>query len=100
MRINDGKGLHEPTLAALDATPRSSARASALARPAAAADRVSLSDTARELVRWRAEVGDPMAERSDRVAALRAAVSEGRYQVDAAAVAESMAREVLSDHAG
>src|SRR5690242_2794372 len=55
-------------------------------------DSVSLSDSARELSRARATVGEASDVREDRVAALKAAVANGTYSVDSRALAQSMLR--------
>ncbi|HZP41916.1 MAG TPA: flagellar biosynthesis anti-sigma factor FlgM [Candidatus Binatia bacterium] len=61
------------------------------------ADQVSVSETARELARLKAEVGDPNAVDEYRVATLRALTAEGRWAPDLRATAEALLRHVVSD---
>jgi hypothetical protein len=62
-----------------------------------ATDQVSVSDTARELARLKAEVGDPGAVDEYRVATLHALTGQGRYTPDVRGTAEAFVREVVGD---
>ncbi len=98
MKIDDRKGVLDPQLAGTDGIrPDGRGPAAPGASPAPAGDRVSVSDTARQLAGLRAAVGDLDAVRTDRIAALQAAIDAGRYAPDAGAVARSVLRDVLGD---
>ena len=75
------------------------ARASTTATPGIAAgeDSVELSPLARALANLRAEVGDPEAVDSKRVAELRTAVGNGTYDPPAADVADALLRELAAN---
>lgn len=98
MKIDERKGVLDPQLAGAD--PIRPGDRAAVAPSAPAGDRVSVSDTARELAALRAAVGDPGAVRHDRVAVLQAAVDAGRYAPDVQAVARTLLREVIGDALG
>ena len=59
-------------------------------------DRVQVSDTARLLVRLKAEVGPVNTVRNDVVARLRDQVASGEYQPDFGTVAQNMLRDVMT----
>ena len=63
-------------------------------------DQVSVSESARRLIRLRAEIGDPQAVRTERVASLQAVIAKGRYSVDLKDVAQKVLRDLLGDLAG
>ena len=98
MKIDERKGVLDPQLAGTD--PLRPGDRAAGAPNAPAGDRVSVSDTARELVALRAAVGDPGAVRQDRVAVLQAAVDAGGYAPDVQAVARTLLRELIGDALG
>ncbi len=97
MNITDGKGVLESQLA-YPAAVRGGAASTVAGAAAPAADRVSVSDAARDLVRLRAAARDDDPGAADRVAALRAAVASGQYRVDPTVVARSVLRELVSEH--
>ena len=98
MKINDRKDVLDPQLIGPDAVRGGPRGAGDGADPEASGDRVTVSDAARDLARLRAQVGDVDAVRSERVAALRAALDAGEYRVDPAALAKSVLGELLADH--
>ena len=59
-------------------------------------DRVQVSDTARLLVRLKAEVGPVNTVRNDVVARLRDQVASGEYRPDFGLVAQNMLRDVMT----
>lgn len=61
------------------------------------ADRVELSPLARALASLRAEVGDPQAIDTERVAQLRTAVGNGTYDPPAQDVADALLRELAAN---
>ena len=95
MKIDDRKGVLDPQLVGTDPT-RPDGRA-AVPPAAQTGDRVSVSDTARQLAGLRAAVGDLDGVRQERVAVLQSAIDAGRYDVDPQAVAQSFLREVTAD---
>jgi flagellar biosynthesis anti-sigma factor FlgM len=95
MKIDDRKGVLDPQLVGTDPV-RPDGRA-VVPQTAQTGDRVSVSDTARQLAGLRAAVGDLGEVRPERVAVLQAAVDAGRYDVDPHAVAQSFLREVAGD---
>ena len=101
MKINEQKGVLDSHLGGPDAVRQRSGTTPAPGRlEAPAGDRVSVSDGARELARLRAAVGDVDGIRSERVEALRAEVSAGRYQVDLEATARKLLGELLGELLG
>ena len=64
-----------------------------VASPGAEGDRVSMSDTARQLAGLRAAIGDLDAVRPERIAVLQAAIDGGRYTPDVHAVAQALIRD-------
>ena len=96
MKITDGKGLLDQQLIGPDAI-RGGSDGKVGGTTAAGADRVSVSDAARDLARLRAEVGELDAGREDRVSELKTAVAAGLYRVDPTAVARSVLRDLLRD---
>jgi len=96
MKIDEHKGVLDSQLAGLDPVrPEAGGKVPLPAAPAG--DRVSVSDTARQLAGVRAEVGDVGAVREQRVTGLRAAIDQGQYRPDLHQVARSVLREVMSD---
>ena len=99
MKIDERKGVLDPQLTGTD--PIRPETRTPVAQPAAVAgDRVSVSDTARELAGLRAAVGDLTGLREDRVAALQSAVDAGRYAPEPHAVAKSVLRDLIGDALG
>ena len=96
MKIDERKGVLDPQLAGTDPI-RPEGRAPAAPATPVTDDRVSVSDTARQLAGLRADVGDVGAVRGDRVAALQAAVDAGRYSPEAHAVARALLRDLIGD---
>ncbi len=58
--------------------------------PASATDSVSLTDTASQLRRIEASLADQPEVDNDKVAAIRQAIDDGSYQVDAGRIADSL----------
>ncbi len=83
--------------ASREAGGASRARAPQAAPASGRGDRVELSPLARALQSLRAEVGDPEAVDADRVAQLRAAVSNGSYDAPAQDVANALLRELAAN---
>src|SRR5881394_257442 len=98
MKIDERKGVLDPQLGGVDPL-RPDGRAPAAPAPAAG-DRVSVSDTARELAGLRGAVGDLGAVRLERVAVLQAAIDAGRYVPDVDATARGLLREMIGDAVG
>jgi len=65
------------------------------AAPGRRADRVQFSNTAMEMSRALQAVTDAPDVREDRIAALRAAIEGGTYQIDPDGIAQGMAAEGL-----
>jgi|SRR5690349_8210080 len=98
MKVNDRKGLpsqgvQAPTGARLDGPAEPPA-------PAAAEDRVSVSDTARDLARLRADLGPVELFREDKVASIRDVMAKGQYSADPPDVARHLLRDVLAQLLG
>jgi anti-sigma28 factor (negative regulator of flagellin synthesis) len=68
--------------------------------PATAEDRVSVSDTARELARLKADLGPVDLLRPDRVASIRDVMAKGQYSADPPQVARNFLRDILSQLLG
>ena len=98
MKIDDRKALLDPQLGGVDGL-RPDGRAKA-GPTAPAGDRVSVSDTARELAALRGAVGDLDTVRPERVAVLQAAVDAGRYVPDVEGTARALLRETIGDALG
>jgi len=60
-------------------------------------DRVDLSPLAKALASLRAEVGDPEAIDTERVAQLRTALGNGSYEAPASDVADALLRELAAN---
>lgn len=98
MRITERNTVLDAPLGGPEAVrPEAGRPAPPPAAPDGAGDRVSVSDTARELAGVRGQVGDLGAVREEKVAGLRAALESGQYHVEVDAVALSVLREVVSD---
>ena len=76
---------------------RSNAAAGAVAAPGTTrqADAVNLSDTARALSAATRSVADASDVRTDKVAALKAAIANGTYRVDSKQLARSMVKQLI-----
>jgi anti-sigma28 factor (negative regulator of flagellin synthesis) len=66
------------------------------ASPATAEDRVSVSDTARELARLRNELGPVDLLRPERVASIQDIMAKGQYSADPPRVARDFLRDILT----
>lgn len=66
-----------------------SAQAQDASEKSNASDKVSLTDTATQLQSLRQVIADSPEVNTDRVAALRAAIADGSYQVDSDALAQN-----------
>jgi flagellar biosynthesis anti-sigma factor FlgM len=64
--------------------------------PAAAEDRVTVSDTARELARLRNELGPVDLVRPERIASIQDVMAKGQYSADPPRVARDFLRDILS----
>ena len=64
--------------------------------PASGEDRVTVSDTARELARLRNELGPVDSVRTDHVASIRDVMAKGQYSADPPRVARDFLHEILS----
>ncbi|HYR96938.1 MAG TPA: flagellar biosynthesis anti-sigma factor FlgM [Candidatus Binatus sp.] len=64
--------------------------------PGGGEDRVTVSDTARELARLRSELGPVDLLRADRVASLQDVMAKGQYSADPPRVARDFLGEILA----
>lgn len=94
MKINERKGVVDPAVAGSVGRPDGAAAAP---EPPAAADRVSVSDAARDLARLRSEVGDVNTVSADKVSGLSAVMAKGQYSADVRQVAAKVLRSILGD---
>ena len=96
MKISDRNPVLDAQLGGTDAIRPEGGGGGPSTTPVAG-DRVSVSETARELAALRTQVGDPGSIRPERVAILQSAIDNGRYDVDPHDVARSVLREVAAD---
>ena len=89
MKIDERKGVLDPLVGVL---PGHGVGATALS---GARDRVSVSETARELVHLRAELGGVELLRMEKVTGLRAVMAKGSYSSDVRDVSRKLLRELL-----
>ena len=94
MKVNERKGVlnrgvEGPTGPRLDSP-------SEPAPPATAEDRVSVSDTARELARLRSDLGPVDLLRPERVASIQDVMAKGQYSADPPRVARDFLRDILT----
>jgi anti-sigma28 factor (negative regulator of flagellin synthesis) len=94
MRVHGRKGVLDPRLGASDPV-QNGAGEGAVSGPGA--DRVSVSEAARELAVLRVGVGDLRAVDGEKVARLSASVARGEYSADFREVARRVLRELLGD---
>jgi len=94
MKVNERKGPIDPAVASPAVRPGGGPVAP---EPPAAADRVSVSDAARDLARLRSEVGDVNAVSAERVSGLSAVMAKGQYSADVRAVATKVLRSILGE---
>ena len=64
--------------------------------PGSAEDRVTVSDTARELARLRSELGPVDLMRADRVVSIQDVMAKGQYSADPPRVARDFLGEILA----
>ena len=93
MKIDERKPLADQGVGAVPVVPAAIAAGAPVAL--GSADRVSVSDTARELARLRAELGGVDVLRQERVTGLRAVMAKGNYSADFQNVARKFLREIL-----
>jgi len=98
MKVDDRKTVLDPRVGGTPA-PAPGGHA-AVGGTAPASDRVSVSDTARDLARLRAAVGDAGTVREEKIAALREAVENGSYHPDVRETAKKLLRELIGDLVG
>ena len=94
MKVNERKGVIDPAVAGSAVRPDGAAAAS---EPPAAADRVSVSDAARDLARLRSAVGDVNTVGAERVSGLSAVMAKGQYSADVRDVAAKVLRSILGE---
>jgi flagellar biosynthesis anti-sigma factor FlgM len=93
MKVNDRKVLNRVVEGTAGVRPDASAAATP---PAAPEDRVSVSDTARELARLRSDLGPVDLMRPEKVASIQDVMAKGQYSADPPHVARDFLREMLS----
>jgi flagellar biosynthesis anti-sigma factor FlgM len=92
MKIHERKPLPDPVVASVPGAHGGALPASAAT---GSRDRVSVSETARELARLRTELGAVDVLRPERVTGLRAVMAKGNYSADFENVARKLLRELL-----
>jgi hypothetical protein len=94
MKVNERKGVIDPAVAGSAVRPDGAA---ASPEPPVAADRVSVSDAARDLARLRSEVGDVNTVSMEKTSGLSAVMAKGQYSADPRDVAGKVLRSILGD---
>ena len=94
MKVNERKGPIDPAVAGPAVRPDGGAVAP---EPPAAADKVSVSDAARDLARLRGAVGDVNTVDTEKVSGLSAVMAKGQYSADVRDVASKVLRSILGE---
>ena len=94
MKINERKGLVSQGVEGPG--PIRPDAPSAAPPPGSGVDRVTVSDTGRELARLRSELGPVELLRADRVASIQDVMAKGQYSADPPRVARDFLGEILA----
>lgn len=94
MKVDDRKIVTDPRLGT---TTPVQPGAVAVSEPVGGGDHVTVSSTARDLARLRAEVGDVSAVDQQKLQGLAAVMARGQYSADLRDVAKKILREMMTD---